>query len=149
MKSSELNLGSIAIASLAFLLNWVVFVDSGPLAALTASFDELGTRQHSTLVPIFPPDKTILAFDTPTYAVQLLERNDTHYLSVRDRASGTVLVDEGVVQSVWQGGQLSGYDYQPADVNQPAWQIRHTDGQNLELTRQNADQQYTELGHQP
>ncbi|MEO1591713.1 MAG: hypothetical protein AAFU71_10525, partial [Cyanobacteria bacterium J06632_22] len=56
MKQSQFSLSSIAIASLAFLLNWLVFVDSAPLAALTAPFEVDGASQRGNLLPTFPPD---------------------------------------------------------------------------------------------
>ncbi len=143
MRPSRLNLSSMAIASLAFLLNWLVFVDSTPLVALTEPFDVEGSSQRSTLAPIFPPDKAVLAFETQSYAVELLERSGAYYLSVRHRSDGTTLVNAAAVEAVYQGDRLHSYRYHSVDTAQPELEVR-LDKQIPELWVQKADTQQVE-----
>jgi len=153
-KPSQLSLCPIAIASLAFLLNWLVFVDSAPLTALATSFDmpfdldgiPQSGHQQGALVPIFPQDQAVLNFETPTYAVALTQRGEDRYLSIQDKRNNTSIINNAAVQVIWQGGEPVEYRHIPTDTRLPKVHIRQLSGRDVEFKIDHSGQSLTELG---
>lgn len=110
----QVSLGPITVASLAFLLNWLVFVDSSTISTVVNPLSErIPDFDRAGLLPGLMPskEKNVLAFKTETYAVHVFRQSDQYYMNVYNRkALRTSLKGLPVVMVRSQDG--TGYLYQ-------------------------------------
>ncbi|MEL6137619.1 MAG: hypothetical protein AAFR42_09460 [Cyanobacteria bacterium J06628_6] len=156
MNRAQANLSPIAIASFAFLLNWVVFVDPSPLARL-APFALAALNLDNSSLGLVPVSQapafqtrvskaSTVAFETPNYRVRITDRTGKPHLSIYPGQSATPLISVAAEVVHLDGHRRYQYIPPGSAPNEPAvWVTQLTEAQ-WQLTVEQAGQVHTETG---